>query len=273
MYSHNVDVHILVNGRPVREYTHQGKVFVEAKHWTEYSIKIRNNGSLRRLLVVTVDGINVLDGEAGGNSKAGYVIEGYNSLDIKGFRTSNDVVHPFKFNRTGRSYAAKSDVTKGDTSNCGVIGVEVYAEKVNNNFCGILHQNECQPHITWRTPIFTTTTDYTAPNITIYNHNVRAESCSRSADRQDSTTCMSASPLRAVEFTSRGFDMGTEFSEREVTDRVYDVEFEIGAYVGSVAIFYASKEALEEMGVPIVKKTHVAWPNPFPSKFCRPPNR
>ena len=58
----------------------------------------------------------------------GYVVNGLSPIEIKGFRTDNDTVHPFKFSTKRRSYAAKSDEAGGDTSNCGVIGIEVYDE-------------------------------------------------------------------------------------------------------------------------------------------------
>lgn len=313
MSVNDIDVDILVNGRPVRKYSHQGRVFVEAKHWTEYSIKIRNNSYSRRLAIVTVDGLNVLDGEAGGTTKTGYVINGYSSMDIKGFRTSNEVVHPFKFNRKERSYASKSDVTEGDTRNCGVIGVEVFDEKVKRPtpqivIKEVIREVEKPVHHWW--PLYTWTSANPKPDTTITYTCSTAGNMIGSAGQQQ---VQNGNMLRCMNFSSgpqlsnagtdsiqasainccqveepldmspvmdmlaeepkRGFDMGTEFSEREVADKVHDVEFEIGYRVFSLSIYYASKESLVDMGVPVNRESQVAFPEPFPTKFCRPPTR
>jgi hypothetical protein len=298
MYSHNVEVDILVNGRPVRKHSHKSRIFVEAKHWTEYSIRIRNNGYQRRLVVVCVDGLNVLDGEEGGSTKAGYVINGYSSYEIKGFRTSNDVVHPFKFNRKERSYAAKSDATNGDTKNCGVIGVEVYCEKEKP--APILVREVIREVPVPRPSPFpypyTLNFSNTALSGCLLNES-RTYSCNLSNSAGDKimagnmmrsanvTTDWSAPDdgpiacacssmdMAAVESPKRGFDMGTEFSDREVSDKVVDTEFEIGYLMTTFTFYYASKDSLVEMGVPVTKEAAVTFPDPFPAKFCRPPRK
>ena len=294
MSVHDIDVDILVNGRPVKKYSHQGRVFVEAKHGNEYSIKIRNNSGPRRLAVVTVDGLNVLDGEVGGTTKAGYVVNGYSSISIKGFRTSNEVVHPFKFNHKEQSYAAKSDVTNGDTCNCGVIGVEVFEEKVKPEPQILLREviREVEKPILYPTPYWWPRPTYTwssSPAIIgqlsstcqTEAQNENALLCVNFADSNtfgsNITSCSLAEKSSVinmcVEEPKRRFDMGTEFSHREVVDKVRDVDFEISIMALSLSIYYASRESLIYMGVPVNKETQVAFPDPFPAKFCRPPSR
>lgn len=287
MYLYDIDVDILVNGKPIKKFSHDGKVFVESKHWTEYSIRVKNSGFSRRLIVVSVDGMNVINGEAAGKSQAGYVINGYSSTEIKGFRTSNDVVHPFKFNRKERSYAAKSDETQGDTTNCGVIGVAVYSEKekvqpkVTYNYHTHVHTTP-RPH--WNdgyspiTPTWTTcSSDVGMLNTySCSSSDIGAKGRSRGVDNALRALNMSESNIvcdMAVTEEPRGFDMGTEFSEREVTDQVVDVDFEIGILLSTISIYYASRAGLISMGVPIQKQMAIATPNPFPKKFCALPNR
>lgn len=129
MYLYDTEVEILVNGKPVKKYSHDGKTYIQANKGSEYSIKIKNDSYQRRMFVVSVDGINVVNGKPAGSTPFGYVLNGYSSYEVAGFRTSNDEVHPFKFNDKQKSYAAKSEETGGDISNCGVIGVQVYEEK------------------------------------------------------------------------------------------------------------------------------------------------
>lgn len=280
MYHYGIDVDILVNGKPIKKHAHAGRVYVEAKHWTEYSIKIRNNNWSRRLVVVSVDGINVIDGLAAGSTQAGYVINGYSSTEIKGFRTSNQEVHPFKFNAQERSYAAKSEETQGDTSNCGVIGVQVYDEKEKPlpviKIREIIREVPSYPQPTWTvwgngitggaTTYGTTTA---SPNVVTCGCQNASYQLDAAPDMECCTRGMSAGLTR--EEPKRGFDMGTEFSSYSVEDKVVDVEFETGNLLTTIEIYYASNFGLKSMGVPIVKQTQITMPSAFPSRFCKPP--
>lgn len=281
-------VDILVNGKPIKKYFKNGVAYVESKHDVEYAIKVRNNSYKRLLYVVSVDGINVIDGQAAGSSNAGYVLNGYGSLDVKGFRTSNEAVHPFKFSAKRHSYAAKSEATGGDTQNCGVIGVQVFEEKY-------------EPRPVYRRQLFRsgTTADFPEylggqmigndyPSSTLLGltgpvgavgpsgpeggYEPASYSASSSSESYLSKGLADTSLRRSASLNSvRSFDMGTEFSKEEVTDRVTDVEFKIGNNLGTTSIYYASFDALKSMDVQVTKEKQIALPNPFPSRFCKPP--
>lgn len=286
MYNPDIDVDILVNGNPVKKYSHKNKTFIESKHWTEYAIRIRNKSVQRRLVIVSCDGINVIDGQAAGATKAGYVINGYGSLEIKGFRTSNEVVHPFRFNSQEQSYAAKSEVTNGDTTNCGVIGVEVYSEKeipfpptsivwnYHHNVYPIKYDIDLTPSFP-HNPVYTCSLnnmggDSVGRGITNTSCSIRGSSSNVFGEKICSSR--NREPEVPTEIT-RGFDMGTEFSDKEVADKVVDVEFEIGHLIRTVSVYYASRAGLSSMGVPLTRQSQIAMPNPFPSKFCQPPRK
>jgi hypothetical protein len=255
------DVDILVNGKPVKKYSHKGKIFIEAREGTEYSIRVKNGTWNRILAIAAVDGINVLDGKAAGSTKAGYVLHGWNSYEIKGFRTSNDAVNAFKFSKKNKSYAAKSDETGGDTSNCGVIGVQFYSEKPAPV---VLKTTYHEPRITWHYNDFqygTTTCDNGLIGSQMRSYNAGPE-------RLMANYCASV-PEPTQDLAE--FDLGTEFSKKEIEDKVQDAEFEIGSLYSTFEIYYASRESLEAMGVPLFKTTQVAFPKAFPNKFCKPP--
>ena len=41
-----------------------------------------------------------------------------------------------------------------------------------------------------------------------------------------------------------------------------------------VSIYYASREALIDMGVPVINQAQIpSFPEPFPNRFCKPPRK
>ena len=81
-----------------------------------------------REVVLSVDGLDVIDGKAGSIRKKGYVIAPGKTLEVKGFRTSTSAVAAFKFSSVGASYA---NFSGGDTRNVGIIGMAVFQDKVS----------------------------------------------------------------------------------------------------------------------------------------------
>jgi hypothetical protein len=90
-----------------------------------YAIRIQNQTGARFEAVATVDGLDVIDGEAGSFEKRGYLVQPWSTVEIDGFRRSEDVVAAFRFGRVKDSYAAK----RGNDRNVGVIGVAVFHER------------------------------------------------------------------------------------------------------------------------------------------------
>ena len=246
-------VDVCVNENPIKKYGHLEKTFVCAVKGQEYSVRIKNNGYSRVLVVVSIDGVNCLDGTQAGTTKAGYVIHGYSSYSVKGFRTSNDSVNTFKFSDKQNSYAAK--ISDGDESNCGVIGVEIFEEKVeyNYNYANFLY-SALHPIASPAYPGY----DYN--RFTFNNISDGPHSALRACNLSNSSHSASAPD----------FDVGTEFS-KPIEDKVVDTEFQIGKLQFDFEIFYASKEALIKLGVPVAKETGINFPKAFPGRFCQPP--
>ncbi len=120
------EVEVVVNGVPLREYTHDGRYFVEGSAGDRYALRVRNNTGSRVEVVASVDGLDVVDGKTGDYvHKRGYVIAPWQTYDIEGFRLDLGRVAAFRFSSVGDSYAAK----KGDARNVGVIGVAFFAER------------------------------------------------------------------------------------------------------------------------------------------------
>ena len=66
------------------------------------------------------------------------------------------------------------------------------------------------------------------------------------------------------------FDMGTEWGRKE-RSKVKTVAFERGCLAQSFDIYYASREALIAMGVPITNELTANLPQSFPDKYATPP--
>jgi len=122
-----MQISIIQHGQVLRTIDHEGQTYVEAPTSGEYKLRVHNNCHRRRLAIVSVDGVNVVNGEDASYEGGGYVLDPWQMIDIPGFRRDDGTVAAFKFTEQGGSYAAK--MGKG-TKNVGVIGLAVFDEKV-----------------------------------------------------------------------------------------------------------------------------------------------
>jgi hypothetical protein len=100
--------------------------FVVGEQGRRYAILVRNRSDLRLELVLSVDGLDVIDGRPAAFRKRGYIIEPRGRLRVDGFRQSHDAVAAFRFGSVAESYANQK---YGDARNVGVIGVAVFHER------------------------------------------------------------------------------------------------------------------------------------------------
>jgi hypothetical protein len=113
------------NGSPLPTFASGGRTLVEGDIGQRYVIELANASSSRLEAVVTVDGLDVIDGRPGSFSKRGYLIQPFGTVQIDGFRQNMDEVAAFRFGSVRGSYAGQ----KGDDRNVGVIGVALFAER------------------------------------------------------------------------------------------------------------------------------------------------
>jgi hypothetical protein len=92
-----------------------------------YTIEIRNLTSRKIEVVLSVDGLDVIDGRSASYAKRGYVIKPHGKLEVNGFRKSHSEIATFRFASIPDSYAARKH---GDTRNVGVIGVAVFTQAI-----------------------------------------------------------------------------------------------------------------------------------------------
>ena len=109
---------------PFPRYETSGESVIIAEANAHYLIHLKNRTNRRLETVVSVDGLNVLDGQPASATQRGYLLEPKQELKIEGFRINKNKVKTFRFGAVDDSVAA----SKGATRNVGVIGVAVYEE-------------------------------------------------------------------------------------------------------------------------------------------------
>jgi hypothetical protein len=263
------EVNVLVNGNRCKQYNHNGRLYIEAKHGSEYEIEIKNNSWSRYLALTSVDGLSVLNGETAGEDDQGYILDKNSPLKIKGFRYSNNEVAAFKFTTKSNSYA---NATGGSTAaqNCGVIGVRLFSEdNPSRLFMNALVDTTKSSIPSWSGRMVSTDgTSYTANNATLDWMTVERERSFNPDSVVRSVQNYSNDNLTTKKLS---FDMGSTWG-RKVNSNVVEVEFEKGHLVYSVDIHYASRESLIEMGIPLFNQTAISFPKSFPKKFAEPPS-
>ncbi|MCC6558089.1 MAG: hypothetical protein IT372_34510 [Polyangiaceae bacterium] len=100
--------------------------FVIGEAGQRYSIVLQNLTPNRIECVVSVDGLDVMDGQPAAFAKRGYVLDPHDQVEIDGFRQSMDTVAAFRFGSVRGSYANQKH---GETRNVGVIGVALFHER------------------------------------------------------------------------------------------------------------------------------------------------
>ena len=119
------DVQVVTeSGETAPTYALKDRFYVQGNLNESYKIRVTNPTAHRVEAVVTVDGLDVVDGESGDLRKRGYIVPAYGEVRIEGFRTSLADVATFRFSSVDGSYAGK----KGKARNVGVIAVAIFEE-------------------------------------------------------------------------------------------------------------------------------------------------
>lgn len=255
-------VEVLVNDRPVTTYSHDNDTYIEGRPGSSYKIRLTNRTYQRIKVIVSVDGLSVMDGKPAGSNTQGYVINGYDSLVIDGWRTSMDSVATFEFGSKRHSYSAESGQ---GTSNVGVIGVQVFREyqyvPTKRYFTAPVYYDgyaNTFDHGTWNIESSSLRGIAISTSLNVgYN----------SADGDDTFVAMaSAAPINNV---------GTEFGQ-EVESKVVETNFipRSNAADQLFIVYYDDRRGLEARGI-YLGNSPKKRPNPFPAdkNFCQRPVR
>jgi len=119
------DVQVITeDGDTAPTFALKGRFYVTGSLNERNTLRVTNPTARRVEAVVTVDGLDVVDGEAGDLRKRGYIVPAYGETRIEGFRTSLSDVATFRFSSVDGSYAGM----KGKARNVGVIAVAIFEE-------------------------------------------------------------------------------------------------------------------------------------------------
>lgn len=270
-------VEVIVRGNPVKQHFFNENLWVAAQKGQTYEVKVKNLTAGRLMAVLSIDGVDCLSGKESDEKSSGYIISPYDSLRIKGFRTSNEEVSLFEFSSKSESYALKSEDGAQSTANCGVIAVHLYEEKkkplpclapIKKNKWPEIHP-DADPYYPWN-PYYPS-----PPKGPIWrNDDIICRGNNFNLDYQ--TKGFSSEPLRSASLnfsaSCPNFDVGTKFSDQSVEDKVVSVNFEIGDLREEVLIYYASRKSLEAMGIEFETVNKIKLPVPFKNNgFCKKP--
>lgn len=237
------EVKIMVNDNFIPIYRDvDSNRFVEGRHKSPYSIHIKNDQHYFVEAVISVDGLSAIHGEQASHSDRGYIIRPNSTLVVEGWRGSNDHVNRFVFGNISSSYAAKSGQS---TSNVGVIGVAIFAEKKKTPYVRQTTNTQREDNmfdLPWQMRLYEPTAN-PRPNVT------------------------ASSAARSIQISA---GMGTGFGEK-ITSTVKMTDFNRGSEIDTIAIYYDTRKGLEARGINL-KPEPQKLPNPFPasSKFCKP---
>ena len=230
-------------GRELPVYWHEGRAYVVGKPGNEYQLTVRNRAGEDLLAVVSVDGVNIVSGETAATSQGGYVMSGWDALDIKGWRKSLSHTAAFYFTSLGDSYAGRT----GRPDNVGVIGVALFKRK-------------------WVEPPKELGYSYPQPS---RDANRRESPRAAESDAVQSAPSGGASAVPPP--LAKSAPLGTGHGRRENSEARY-VNFERASDypVETLTIYYDSYRNLVARGIlnePIGRRE----PQPFPSGFVADP--
>jgi hypothetical protein len=251
----DVQVHDLDQGNWLGRIPYSGRDYIEGRPGHRFSVSLQNLTGQRVLAVLSVDGVNAISGETAGSSQAGYVLDPYQQVEIRGWRKSYSDVAEFYFTDLPDSYAART----GRPQNVGVIGLAAFREKQ-------------VPPIAYAPPR-SYSPPYTPPPYAQGNYEDRAAEKSAAPAASDAIASGGYS-RRETAPASVPQQIGTGHGERRY-DPVTQTQFERASWRPNqrMALYYDSYEALVAKG--IIRERYYDYartPNPFPSGFAPDPN-
>ena len=122
---HLLDLSVVdAGGSPFAQTRHHGDTWVAGEPGSQYALRVANRSGERVLVVLSVDGVNVISGQSAAPGQQGYVLAPWQQVDIRGWRKSLDETAEFYFTELPDSYAART----GRPFDVGVIGAAVFRE-------------------------------------------------------------------------------------------------------------------------------------------------
>jgi len=271
---------ILVNGKPVTEVVHNGQTYLEGRKKTNYELYFRNNSSQQVLVVPSVDGLSVIDGESAGKQSPGYVIDPWDSVTVPGWTVNGREAAEFIFHAQNAYWSDEQTYAEEvgqDASNQGAIGFMVFRRKpapIRKSFSSGRMKS---PHRSSGNPPDSIFRDYGSCSAYTMDSVGGVLNASNNVAGTITTSTGSVDNLGnqvTCDFMSMDVDdgksLGTGFGEA-VEFETQKVEFEREANPCAVfAFYYDTLKNLRKLGVPVehfnrhYSEAVSSAPNPFP---------
>jgi hypothetical protein len=239
-----VDVRIVDawSGRPLPVFAHRGRLHVPGDPGRPYTVELVNRTGERLLVVLAIDGVNVVTGETATPAQSGYVLDPWQRTEIRGWRKSLAESAEFYFTSLPDSYAART----GRPFDVGVVGAAVFREAPRR---------------------------FVAPSPPIARDR---EPWSKDAPLAEGPDAGAAAPeSKSLRSTTPRQDLGTGHGRRQ-WDPVAEIRFERRSQRPDevVSLYYDSHARLVAEGVIPRRHRRIAdRPNPFPAGFVPDPWR
>lgn len=259
------ELQVLVRGKPVNEYPHEGNVYIEGRKGSAFELRFVNHSSKPVLAIPSVDGLSVLNGTPAGPDSPGYLCDAYGILLLKGWTIDSSSVAEFVFKDSSQSYA---NAMSYSTANVGVIGFMVFREKQKPvdtwNPWTVTRQHLWQPSASAPNglPIHGPTYD---PSYTGFHMPIVNQSTSMSTP--------DAKSLPSSQLAGSSFDLGTGWGDRQEF-KTKQVKFDKGDHGGTLVMYYDSRRNLEKRGIEVSKSIQydtTRIPQAFPGTGCPKP--
>lgn len=278
MLLNNFEIRVLVKGRPINEYPHNGKRFIEGRDGSNFEIEFINRTNVRVEAVLAVDGLSVIDGKDAGPQSSGYLVDAYGSVRIPGWKLTDEQVAAFVFSGKKQSYAQQST---GSARNTGVIGALVFAEKpvhrpIHHTYGGGIMRGMTPMSGGWvggdstGGPIIGASLSGIALGAVSNNMSYSTEVAAASASPTIAKGIAQPQQLNFVEQTlGTGFGEATEFETTSVS-------FNRGELVAQMVLYYDDSRGLRARGIVLDRRQPRrvdVEPQAFPamSTGCTPP--
>lgn len=276
---------IRVKDRAIDEYQHESRTFVEGRKGSEYALEFKNHSKGRVLVIPSVDGLSPLDGTAATPESKGYIVKAGETLVIQGWTVNDNEVSRFLFDRKDRGYG---NHTPEGTTNAGVVGVLVYAEKEVETPKEIHHHHHHGVQPVWPQPMYppyprtwygsslsgsqltsNTVTLASTRGLTANSSSIAAAEALGSIGASISDTVRHSTITGAPEEDDIG--LGTGWGER--TDfKINHTTFNRGDMVAQLVIYYDTRRNLEKRGIQLTPiRYSPELPQAFSGVGCKPP--
>jgi hypothetical protein len=249
-------------GASLPTYFQGGRAFVEGDIGSRYLLRIVNPTPRRVEAVISVDGLDAVDGRPASTAKRGYLVPAYGELTVDGWRSSLSAVAAFRFSSVRGSYAGRT----GHDRNVGVIGVAFFRERPPRP------QPRPVPYMSKGAP-------QGLPAAPSAERSSSADSAPRSSAAAGAAAGGGAAPApkAAQEYERPG--LGTEFGEAHESE-VSEVAFVRAESTPSTVLqlWYDDRDGLLARGIPIYPRddreaeTRLRdTAQPFAERFAQPP--